>query len=311
MKKALLCLAGISLLFKISAQPLSYELSILSDSAYIPLEDPTFVDLPENWDDEEFVIDLGMNFPIQGVLHNSFTFEPNGIGLPADLSYVFAFLAVDFVAKDETSTISYKLLGEAPNRVFVLEHVNLGFYGEEPRESIANFQAFLKENGCWGAHIGLPYTVLDPEACYSGSTGPSLGFINFLTSAGQFFEGNPLKPFQVDFDGKSLPALDGTPETLTYYELCPVSTVNTSFAESAGNFLVYPNPSNGMVTFKSTGVESNSIVEFLDLTGRIVSSAPLSNGSTLIDLSHLQAGVYTYFVKSEKEINSGKISITK
>ena len=78
------------------------------------------------------------------------------------------------------------------------------------------------------------------------------------------------------------------------------SDISVTPTKTSSSLLIYPNPTNDKITI--TTIDNlpidNLQFEIYDLTGRVVSqlsNAKLSNSQLIIDVSHLQAGVY--FVK--------------
>jgi hypothetical protein len=71
-------------------------------------------------------------------------------------------------------------------------------------------------------------------------------------------------------------------------------------------FSLYPNPSNGIITFTSS--LDNELLEVLNLQGKVVYSELISGGINTINLKHLCKGIYVYQVRQKsKLIYAGKI----
>lgn len=75
---------------------------------------------------------------------------------------------------------------------------------------------------------------------------------------------------------------------------------------SQREFIVYPNPSNGIVYIKSTETSS---VQVFDLNGKSVYKAASVQNNSSIDLSHLPAGVYVIQSKGATKTNQTKLII--
>ena len=75
---------------------------------------------------------------------------------------------------------------------------------------------------------------------------------------------------------------------------------------SKNQVLVYPNPFNENFTIS---LNENSVVNFYDISGKLVSSSILLKGNNTLNKSDLQKGVYIYQVKgnSGNVIANGKI----
>jgi hypothetical protein len=67
---------------------------------------------------------------------------------------------------------------------------------------------------------------------------------------------------------------------------------------SDNDFGLFPNPSNGLLTF--TGASANDLIEILDLSGRSVKFIHL-NGASNVDVSDLAAGTYVVINKSSNQ----------
>ena len=55
---------------------------------------------------------------------------------------------------------------------------------------------------------------------------------------------------------------------------------------------VYPNPSDGFISFEAQNADAGHQLEILNLTGQAVYTAPITVGKNNIDLSHLDGGIY-------------------
>ena len=76
---------------------------------------------------------------------------------------------------------------------------------------------------------------------------------------------------------------------------------------------VYPNPSNGLFTFESSGVSFNAKIEIYNVLGEKVDNASLqrAQGDYQIDLRSQPPGIYLYRIVSEqgKLLSTGKLII--
>ncbi|MBA7557665.1 hypothetical protein ES705_50431 [subsurface metagenome] len=64
-------------------------------------------------------------------------------------------------------------------------------------------------------------------------------------------------------------------------------------------FYIYPNPSNGLVTFNSN-LKLDNKIELLNVTGQIVHSVNITSKNQQIDLTNLAKGVYFIKVRNDK-----------
>ena len=92
----------------------------------------------------------------------------------------------------------------------------------------------------------------------------------------------------------------------TYRNYLSCAPLTTSDISAKQNLKVYPNPSNGLVQFKSAQLIQNIIL--FDQTGRIVSELNASNNTVVqMDLIQLVSGVYYYQIYTKDGIANGKI----
>ena len=163
-----------------------------------------------------------------------------------------------------------------------------------PSAQIGNSQLFKFVNGNWGTNEGT-----DPNnTLVSGGCG--------VADAG----GNINRSF-------TIPASD---VTLTYcFDQClqcdgssPTTGINQ--IKSISEISVYPNPSNDFVTFNfNLHKQGNLEVAIYDLNGRKVTATSsvmsLGSNSVKFDVSNLEAGLYTYQIKSGNEVlTNGKLA---
>lgn len=86
------------------------------------------------------------------------------------------------------------------------------------------------------------------------------------------------------------------PRTEVQVNLGPTSIADHT---NASGLAIWPNPSNGMVTFAMAENTSDARLEVLDVSGRLVFTSSLSNehGQAVVDLGRLAAGDYTVAVR--------------
>lgn len=80
----------------------------------------------------------------------------------------------------------------------------------------------------------------------------------------------------------------------------------SSSKKSEMNDFIYPNPTNGIINIKASGFDKADIY---DVTGNLVSSIILT--SDIIDLSHLQNGMYIVELVNESRKINQKVMINK
>lgn len=74
--------------------------------------------------------------------------------------------------------------------------------------------------------------------------------------------------------------------------------------ESGNTVIAYPNPSADVITFQTSATEG--AIEILDMTGRVVKTAVINSNNTMIDVTDLASGMYTYRVNG---VTTGKVQI--
>lgn len=78
------------------------------------------------------------------------------------------------------------------------------------------------------------------------------------------------------------------------------------------NWLVYPNPNQGMITITNTSTQlSNTDIEITNAIGSVILKEKLSVKSKTIDLTGLSEGIYFIKINSENKTSIHKIILTK
>ena len=72
---------------------------------------------------------------------------------------------------------------------------------------------------------------------------------------------------------------------------------------------VYPNPVHDILTISNLSIESNAVIEVIDISGKVVSVYEVAGifGSYNINLKHLQGGVYSVRISSEAGVSEARI----
>lgn len=76
-------------------------------------------------------------------------------------------------------------------------------------------------------------------------------------------------------------------------------------------FNVYPNPSTGMVQVNLSGLEGQLDAQVFDLSGQLVKGLNLTTGTTAVDLSDLNTGVYFIQIENTKGTFVQKLVLSK
>lgn len=91
------------------------------------------------------------------------------------------------------------------------------------------------------------------------------------------------------------------------FDLCVVSSSSLGEENNESNeMILYPNPTNGTVTFNLT-TPKESVISVYTLTGQQIIEVPIFNSLT-IDMSNYENGVYFVQLRNEKEVYTKRIS---
>ena len=74
---------------------------------------------------------------------------------------------------------------------------------------------------------------------------------------------------------------------------------------------IYPNPTSGQFTIKSTSNQPGYTIEVYNVVGKKVYQSVLSNSQNSINLSSQPAGMYFVYLKSNEGVEVGKVLVTK
>jgi PKD repeat protein len=76
-------------------------------------------------------------------------------------------------------------------------------------------------------------------------------------------------------------------------------------------FNMYPNPSNGQFTIQTDEALVNQEVQIFNTIGELVATVQLNSSNTMINLSHLNSGVYMVKLSANNQVINQKINIIK
>ncbi len=263
------------------------------------------------WDDPDFTVPIGFDFPFYEDTVNQFFISSYGLGAYitttedlTDTTYAGVWYGPDLMdrgydAGNSLSPISYITTGTAGNRIFKLEYKNAGFYGDIDDDGIStdfvNLQIWLYEvDHVMEIRFGSS-NVTQPSLDYDGADGPSFIFVpnyDFNTSMPigqfQFLNGDANNPTMNTETSVALVSnVSGTPQDGRVYRFAPASTAGLNSA-SVPTFKLYPNPASDVLYVDYPG-KVNSI-ELLDATGKVISTSNVFTGE--VSLAELTAGVY-------------------
>lgn len=265
-------LFSFSLLASLAAQDFPYTLQVLENpSGYTPLtDDASSVNNGELWDDPAYVVPIGFDFPIMGMTMDTAYFLDavgpllgNGeVVSPVIVPYGSDIIDRGFESGTSQSPIRYETRGEAPNRVFVLEWENAGFFNEVtegPSVSFINFQLWLYESGIVEVSFG-PSNIVNNDDIFDGPTGPLVGFVADLDLDSETFStfwylvGDPVLPTVTALteanDIPPIPSLDSHPPADFLYRFIPDGVSSTQSPKLSHDLRIYPNPVQDVLRFQ-------------------------------------------------------------
>lgn len=331
--KSYLFLAGISL----SAFSFAQEYTLqTTQETYQELQNPTVLSTGFQWDDDIYGIELPFAFSIGGItLDSVFVFEgaissanfaidlDDGV-LSTDPLATIVAMGSDLVdrgyhdaAVASLSPISYEVLTENGNQVFVVEFKNAGFLDEDVTGTsvdYANFQIRLIEDNTIEVHYGES-NISFPEEYFDNEMGNIVAVMpNYEISDTAIvfnediyvLEGAPAAPtIDIMSDANDLmngvQGLDGYPTNGTKYTF---SMSNVGQEELDQSAITVVNPVSNTLEFSSdVAIET---IEITNIQGQTVLTSTTVNQ---LDVSKLTAGTYIVkFIDGQNPIAIKKIT---
>lgn len=276
------------------------------------------------WDDPVGSVPIGFTFKLYDLMLDTVYF---GMGLGGLVSsaidanfeadYAIIPFEADLIDRGEISgisqsPISYKLEGNAGNRVLKIEWKNAGFVGEigalGTLNDYVNFQVWLFEgSNDIEMHYG-PNMVSNPVINYEGETGPFVGISDKDLLNPYLLSGSPDNPELSD----TLACLDGTPANGTIYRFSNLTAGNDNDQPEKVLFKIFPNPVHQVATVRiSQGSLNHAELRLYDTFGRIVKTiCNIQTKEFSVDCNDLARGVYLYrLTDQEKFIATGKLVV--
>lgn len=273
----------------------------INNTPYTPLSDATELQLPEFWDDPEDVI---LSLPIQpsifgtgpyqfGIFDGYFDFSL--FSPPQTFGYL-SFGGYDLIFRPGC-IVRYKTEGSAPNRIFKIEFVNVGFYSDQNNSDFFNGQIWVHEDGCFSGHIGA-YDMSNSQELTAGvfilSDYDSLALITGNISNPEYSEITLSELLEMPND----PLMGGVPAPNTFFQFCPL-TAPTYVEAPETEFKLFPNPLKDRL-FIQSNKENISQIQILSIDGKIIHySTPEPSQLNNMDISHLKPGVYLLHITLE------------
>lgn len=318
--------------FFLNANSQTYNFSTYTNS-YSDLESSISLNEGETWDDPSYSIPLSFNFQMAGNMYSTIyldgeygfggllTFEESKEAtLPFLIAYGGDIIDRGYNNNMSESEISYLLTGEDGSQILKIEWKNVGFYTELDQDSIStsytNFQLWLYEGfNNFEIHIG-PNSITQPDLCYDGATGVTIGYVAEYntetdTPIGEvlLLTGNPTAP-DVNNTG-NISTLSGTIPENTVYLFEFMEIVNIEEVAIANlDFVLSPNPATESFTIESSfPISEIESVSIITITGKLVVKTNLENGN-FVDVSELTEGVYlVQIVTSDKRVITEKLVV--
>ena len=310
MNKPLLLLAALAC-FTAAHSQFPYSATVLNEY-YVPLDNPTSLDIEVGWDDPQVQIPLDFTIDLDGnnsggilmlggtgeMLMNTTENGQLNILWPISLDV----MDIGAVEAEEFSSIQYQVTGESPNRILKVEWDNCGFYDEISSLGTTalrmSFQTWIYESGDiieyrFGSNT-IPSDFSEFDILISGII---LGFdYDYYNGTFYMASGDANAPdwtlsddfYQWYYSGTNL---SGVPAEGTVYRFGPA--VNVADAETpAQSFFTYPNPTAGAAWIQN-GPEAAEFRVF-DATGRSIHTFFLGAGAQAqLPSEAWAAGTYT------------------
>ncbi len=282
-------------LITLKSRSQTYSFSQLT-SPYVDVTSATVVTTP-GWDDFT-IIDKKLPFTFQFfgspqdslyILSGFAAFLQYGAGnFPSDQIYFFDAELIER-ATGGASNISISVTGTTPNRIYKVQTKNAGFTNNSNGTEFANVQLWLYE----GTNvIEIHFGACSASApTYNPLLGPTIGIFQ-NTSAFLSLSGPAANPSA----SSTIASLNitGTPVSGQVYRFTPGAVgLNKLSSNSAG--MIYPNPSNGSINFRSSTEINNGTAKIFNSIGQLVyekNEFNISKNQTQKLDIQLEAGLY-------------------
>lgn len=300
---------------------------------YVPITGSSLTN-GEKWDDLDFAVPLGFNFPLYSKLSSTYTLyiggqvlSPDDLNSATQISFASAMFedlcdrAYNPATDSEgdpggLSPITYTTTGTPGNRICKIQMSNAAFYSEldlaANDTSKVNFQIWLYEGS---GDIELRYGLVDIKNQIDNLNNGTDGFICGLTDdldistfsangGSNMLQGPSASPSVTPWSASFNTAVTPDVSNGRVYRF-QRNNPNTGLANVADivTSSIYPNPvaTGAAVKIKGKADEVNE-AEILDLTGRLISVVMPENGH--ISLQNVHAGVYMLRLKKGSEVKS-------
>lgn len=328
--KQLLLLFGLILGTTLFAQEFPYDFEVLTET-YTPLDNAVEITGDESWDDPAYALPLGFTFEFMGSSGDQLYISPltlgGGIGFtneyisPQDILVLYGSDLIDVGYPTDTnlSKISIQVDGMIGSRIAKVQWEDCGFYNEVSEFGTSsnrfNMQAWFYEGSSdFEIRFG-PHSIKANDIVHDDGN-PWIGFvddINLFTEeiAGSWFLQGSITEPSITFieDVNQIfqpPMLSNNPyEGLVYRFTNQNVSVEENLLKEM-NVNVYPNPVEDVLNIQLNALSSNSYMDVLDMSGRILHSQKLYNLNTRLDCSDWSSGIYFVKINSGAEVRTVK-----
>jgi Secretion system C-terminal sorting domain len=276
------------------------------------------------WDDPQYIAPIGFNFKYFNDSTNALYSDSNfSIGtnlslypvnqFSTNLSFI-VFSSIDIIDKGFNTNISkspttYKTVGVAPNRQFILEIRNAGINDTVAVADSLDLQLVLNEkDNSIEMHHGNVYMPTPVAIATPDGVGPFYGLINKFNILTQtianiyYLVNDPMAPDldsnKTIFNGNTLPGLDTFAENNRVYKFIPVKNIVTP--ASVSNKILFNNIgfyySNNTITLQNLSSQ-NVAMQVVNMQGQVILTSTISSGKSNFDASGFTNGMYILKIK--------------
>ncbi|KOS07295.1 hypothetical protein AM493_15545 [Flavobacterium akiainvivens] len=318
MKKITLFLAMALGSLSMNAQN-DYIFSALNGQTYTELTGDTSINNGQTWDWDYFgEFTIPFTFTIAGQPVDRFAFDDDYFlflepGADPDIDEgLFAIIPTNIYLQDRTyntgtssSPLSYKVEGEAPNRILKIQAKNVGAenaadIGFTADQFYMNFQIWLHESDkAIEMRYGANNITNEFLEAFTNEIDDNLVAIFSLNKAYLAY-GSPANPTYGEYTEENMigdPSMYGYPANGTVYRFAPAGTTNAPvFAKNT--FSLYPNPASTVVNIRANDVTEGPYAVY-NMLGAVVAQGSLTGMDTAINTANLQEGVYVIKVDNQ------------
>lgn len=261
---------------------------------YSPITGGTVVSW-DDWDDTLISVITPFDFEVCGEVVDSLAFDDYGFYVYAQGGEIaeIAVFGADLKSRGgNTSPISHKVIGSAPNRVFVIQFENATTYNDKDGEDSVNFQLqFHETTNIVEFHYGPSFVNNDADDPWDLETGCWAGIIYYGGDRGSFLSGSPANPTvnQVTLSNYDEVSLTGHPLKDRVYLWTPRQfPVTIPVVTSENTTTAYPNPFNNALIINTTATTDFTLT---DAQGKIITIFTVHQKYEL-NTAELTHGVY-------------------